>query len=216
MQSVTSAFWAIALLGMASTQAADLPPGRDKVVQLAGCYAVTYRFYEDGEQDNFNQNHGLVTEIRELITLVEDKPQTLTLQHASFNREGVAVPHWHEVWAYGPAGWTQSVYSRTPENSARELRYRCTAPWSLNRWHCAAGRATKPFRDSGAPFGFQRLDYAWLDRTNTILVTPRGWAHSESNKKMDETGQLVSYELGFITYRKFDEQQCRQSGNSAR
>lgn len=200
------------LFGVAAPRAADQPPGREQIMQLAGCHAVTYRFYEDGEHDSFNERLRLGNQIRELITVVDGAPGTLTLQHASINEQGQAVPHWHEVWTPGPAGWTQTVYSRTPDNAAREQRYICTAPWSLNRWHCAAGRATKPFRDSGAPFGFQRLDYAWLDRTNTLLVTPQGWVHAESNQKMDETGKLVSYELGLITYRKLDSQQCGNSG----
>ncbi|WP_157265227.1 DUF6607 family protein [Azohydromonas aeria] len=121
------------------------------------------------------------------------------------------MPHWHEVWTPGPGGWTQAVYSRTPDNPERALRYQCTAPWSMNQWHCAAGRALKPFRDSGAPFGFKRTDYAVLDRTNTLLITPRGWIHNEHNLKLDANGRLVSHELGFITYRRLDEAQCRTS-----
>lgn len=209
MKTILSGIAFVTLFGVAGVQAADQPPGWEEIRQLAGCHDVSYRFYEDGEHDHFNEKYGLGTRIRELITLVDDEQDKLTLQHASINEEGVAIPHWHEEWTYGPAGWTQAVYSRTPGNPDRALRYICTAPWSLNQWHCAAGRATKPFRDAGAPFGFQRSDYAWLDRTNTLLVTPEGWVHSENNKKMDESGKLVSYELGFITYRKLDEQQCR-------
>jgi hypothetical protein len=189
--------------------AADQPAGREHVLGLAGCYGVTYRFYEDGEHDYFNEAYGLGPEIKELITVVEDTPSEIALQHASINSEGVPVPHWHEVWRYSEAGWIQTVYSRTPDDPLREQRYTCTAPWSLNQWQCRAGRATKPFRDDGAPFGFLRTDYEWLDRDNTLLVTPRGWVQSEHNRKMDEDGRLVSYELGFITYRKLDEAECR-------
>lgn len=193
----------------AQPQGGATPPGADSIRRIAGCHAVTYRFFEDGAHDHFADKPGLITEIKELIVLTEDGPGRLMLQHASINEEGQPVPHWHEVWTAGPAGWTQAIYSRTPDNPARALRYQCTAPWSINQWHCAAGRATKPFRDSGAPFGFMRTDYEVLDRTNTLLVTPRGWVQSESNRKLDRAGKLVSYEQGFITYRRLDDAQCR-------
>ena len=201
--------------GMVTVQAADRSPEQENIKRLAGCHAVTYRFYENGEQDNFNEKYGLATEIRELILLVEDEQDRVTLQHASINEEGKPVSHWHEVWSHGPEGWTQAVYSRTPENPEKALRYQCTAKWSINQWHCAAGRATKPFRDSGAPFGFMRRDYESLDRTNTILVTSKGWVQSESNKKIDSSGKLVGHELGFITYRKLNDEQCRKPDKPA-
>lgn len=196
--------------------AADQPVGREHVLAMAGCYAVTYRFYEDGQHDHFNEKYGLGTSIKELVSIVEDEPTRVTLQHASINREGELVPHWHEEWIYGDAGWTQTVYSRTPDDELREQRYTCTAPWSLNRWQCHAGRATKPFRDDGAPFGFLRADYHWLDRDNTLLVTPEGWVQSEHNRKQDEDGRLVSYEIGLITYEKLREAECtvKSSGDA--
>jgi hypothetical protein len=186
----------------------DEAAGKEHVLAMAGCYAVTYRFYEDGKHDYFNDEYGLDAPIREMITLVENEPRQITLQHSSINRRGDLVPHWHEEWRYSDAGWAQTVYSRTPDDELREQRYTCTAPWSLNRWQCRAGPAKKPFRDSGAPFGFPRTDYEWLDRDNTLLVTPEGWVQSEHNRKMDEAGRLVSYELGFIIYERLDEAEC--------
>jgi hypothetical protein len=204
----------IAISGLVlPSHAADGPVGREYVLGMAGCYDVSYRFYEDGEHDHFNDEYGLGTSIKELITIVEDEPARVVLQHSSINRAGEPVPHWHEEWIDGDAGWTQTVYSRTPDDELKEQRYTCTAPWSLNRWQCHAGRAAKPFRDNGAPFGFRRTDYEWLDRDNTLLVTPEGWVQSEHNRKMDEDGRLVSYELGFITYERLDEAEC-QAGKS--
>jgi hypothetical protein len=193
-----------------AAMAAEHPVGRDNVLGLVGCFDVTYRFYEDGEHDYFNDKYGLETSIQEVISLIEDQPNRVTVQHASINDEGVPVPHWHETWVYSALGWTQTVYSRTPDNPDRKQRYSCTAPWSGNRWQCDAGRATKPFRDDGAPFGFMRTDYTWLDRNNTILVTPKGWVQSEHNRKLDGNGTMVSHELGFITYRKLNDSECQR------
>jgi hypothetical protein len=101
--------------------------------------------------------------------------------------DGQAVPH---------SGWTQSVHGRGPGDPERELRSRCTAPWSMNRWACDLGSAPKPFRDSGAPFGFMRENYSEFDRHTVLLVTPHGFVQSQDNRKLTNAGELVSYELG--------------------
>jgi hypothetical protein len=79
----------------------------------------------------------------------------------------------------------------------------------MNRWECHAGKAQKPFRDNGAPFGFNRTDYERLDRENTLLVTPKGWIQNEHNSKRSESGKIVSYELGWITYRRLEDAACK-------
>ena len=80
----------------------------------------------------------------------------------------------------------------------------------MNLWSCDIGAAPKPFRDSGAPFGHLRDDYDHLSRENSILSTPEGWVQSERNRKLAEDGQLVSYELGYIIYRKWDDATCER------
>ena len=79
----------------------------------------------------------------------------------------------------------------------------------MNRWQCHAGPTPKPFRDKDAPFGFNRKDYQRLDRENILLVTEKGWIHNEHNKKINAEGTIVSYELGWITYRRMPEDRCR-------
>ncbi len=79
-----------------------------------------------------------------------------------------------------------------------------------NRWECHAGQAPKPFRDSGAPFGFNRTDYDWLDRENILLVAENGWVQNEHNKKMKGPNTVVGYELGWITYRRIDDKECKR------
>lgn len=178
------------------------PAGIENIEDLAGCFAVTYRFAEDGVHDLFNEDYGLDEPITEWVGLErDDGGDALTLLHASITDDGRAVPHWHEVWTPHPddGTWTQEVWSRTPEHEDRELRYRCTAPWRLNRWQCHAGEAPKPFRDYGAPFGFSRADYDYLDRENILLATDEGWVQNEHNKKVAADGTVVSYELGWIT-----------------
>lgn len=180
------------------------------VTRLAGCFEVTYRFAEDGSHDMFSPDWGLDDPVREWVGLEETADGTIVLRHVSITDDGRAVPHWYEAWKFqsDQKGWTQEVWSHTPGDGRSRLRYRCTAPWQKNLWDCHAGKAPKPFRDAGAVFGFSRTDYDWLDRRNTLLVTPKGWIQFERNQKMASTGQVVSYELGWITYRRIGQDAC--------
>lgn len=178
------------------------------IAEMAGCFEVTYRFAEDGEHDMFSDAFGLEEPITEWVGLERDG-EAMTLQHVSVTEDGRAVPHFHEVWTPETGGaWLQEVWSSTPDDDDRELRYQCAAAWELNRWACDAGRSAKPFRDQGAPFGFDRPDYEWLDRDNTVLVTDGGWVHQQDNEKRDADGELVSNEVGWITYRRVAEEHC--------
>ncbi len=198
-----------ALLGTAGVAGADDVAGREHVLKFAGCHSVTYYFHEDGEHDHLNPERppALVTE--EYSAITEEEPGRIVLQHATLDPDGLAIPHYHEIWTHGPGGWTQSVYGREL-GGERELRTRCTAPWSINRWACDIGPSPRPFRDSGAPFGFMRDDYEQLFRRSVILVTPEGWVHSQDNRKLTLDGDLVAHELGYIIADKHDQETCDQ------
>lgn len=203
--------WTMPLF-MATTMTASMA-GTDtdiaNIRNLSGCFEVTYEFVEDGVHDTLSSEHELGP-VTEWVGYRERADGTLVLPHVSVTDDGRAVPHWHEIWRHDPASgeWTQTVRRGAPGGERDTLRYRCTAPWQMNRWQCHAGRAPKPFRDSGAPFGFDRTDYDWLDRENILLVTEHGWVHNEHNRKMTADGNVVAHELGWITYLPADESRC--------
>jgi hypothetical protein len=165
---------------------------------------------EDGVHGMFSEKYGLNEPIKEWIGFKQGDKDAFILQHVSIIGDRVD-PHFHEVWRHHPdeKDWTQEVWSRSYKDEGRELRYQCTAPWKMNRWQCHAGKAPKPFRDSGAPFGFNRTDYEWLDRENILLVTPDGWVQDEHNRKMSASDTIVSYELGWIIYRRLEDEACK-------
>ncbi|MEX2644215.1 MAG: DUF6607 family protein [Acetobacterales bacterium] len=187
------------------------PPAGDlrNIQNLSGCFRVTYTFAEDGEHDAFAKGRPLGP-ITEWVGYEASGDGAVTLAHASFNRQGQVVPHWHEIWRYHMSSdtWTQEVRRGAPGEEEKELRYRCTAPWLMNRWQCHAGLTPRPFRDSGAPFGFDRSDYDRLERENILLVTPKGWVHNEHNRKMTESGAIAAYELGWIVYERIEDGEC--------
>lgn len=188
------------------------PKGMENVENLTGCFDVSYRFIEDGVHDIFSEKYVLDKPHREWIGFKRGGKNTFILQHATIHNDQVAS-HFHEVWRYHPGKetWTQEVWSQSYEDKERELRYQCTAPWEMNRWECHAGEAAKPFRDSGAPFGFNRTDYEALDRKNILLVTPNGWVQNEHNAKMSSSGTVVAYELGWISYRRLEDKACKSA-----
>lgn len=211
MRTPTAITWSAACLAALTPQSAGPPAGDVEALrQMAGCFQVTYRFVEDGEHDALSPDYGLEDPLTEWIALERRGEGSFIHLHVGVFDGGRLMPHFHETWDYRPADgrWRHRVFDRTPDDPARELRYACESAWERNRWECAAGRAEKPFRDSGAPFGFDRRDYDWLDRTNILLVTPRGWVHNEHNRKMKEDGTRVSYELGWITYERVEKPRC--------
>jgi hypothetical protein len=202
----------VMLGGAHQALAADLQPDASRHVEtMAGCFAVSYRFAEDGVHDLFSEDYMLDQPILEWIALEREDDDRLVLTHVSITADERAVPHFHEIWSLeaDEEAWTQEVWSRAPGDEQSDLRYRCTAPWSLNQWACHAGIAPVPFRDRGAPFGFARDDYEHLDRDNTVLVTGQGWIHSQRNQKLDADGTLVAHELGWIEYERVPEQHCQ-------
>lgn len=205
---------ALPLVTVLVPQTSGEPPAQDveTIEQLSGCFQVTYRFAEDGEHDLFSPEYGLEDPVTEWISFERRGENTFGQIHVAIREGGRPMPHFEEIWEYLPddGRWKHEIWG-TPGTPNHERRYACEGTWEMNRWHCPAGRAEKPFRDSGAPFGFDRDDYDYLDRTNTLLVTPEGWVHKQDNRKMTEDGELVSYELGWITYERVEDTMCGEA-----
>lgn len=133
--------------------------GIGEVQRLAGCFEVSFRFAEDRTQDIFAERYRLTNPTKEWVGLKQTSDNTFVLQHVLFAGPK-PFPHWHEVWTWHQdrQAWTQEARGGAAGPTS-QLRYRCTAPWTGNRWECHAGRAEKPLRD-------EKRDYDWLDRRN--------------------------------------------------
>lgn len=165
------------------------PP--EPLKHLAGCFEVSYRFVEDGAHDKDIKGN-----LFEDIT-VEARDGGWAFQHWGVFK-GRRIKHWREEWRQNPdASFTQTVIG-----PFEDARYECTAPFRFNQWRCATAGAPKPQRDRA------RTDYETLDRENTLQLTPRGWAQSESNVKRDASGAAVANELGWNEYRRVESSRC--------
>lgn len=173
----------------ATASAAVAPP---QIQNLAGCFAVSYRFVEDGVHDK--EIKGTYEEI-----LFEARPDgTFFLQHYGI-MDQTKNKHFGEIWQPATNGqWQQTILS--PSGNPR---YTCTSPFEFNQFKCAVANAPKPNRDR------DRQDYETLDRDMILQITPKGWTQSETNIKRDHNGRAVSNELGWIEYRRVDSKNCQ-------
>jgi hypothetical protein len=157
---------------------------------LTGCFNVTFRYVEDGANDQAIEN------LYEWISPLKDAPGAL--QHIGVV-EGQAFKHWLEEWSVLPNG----DLNQKVTGPYGDFRYECAAPAKFNQWRCSVTAAPKPRRDK------ERTDYVRLDRENTLQITPNGWVQSENNTKLDKDGNAVSNELGWNEYQRVDESKCQ-------
>lgn len=176
------------LFSLSSAFAEQAPP---QVTNLKGCFAVSYRFVEDGAHDK---------EIKGSFELIEFESRadgSYYLQHYGV-MDGEKQKHFGEEWkALADGRWHQTIYS--PSGS---YRYECKAQFIGNQYTCAVQDAPKPNRDR------DRADYETLDRNIVLQITPAGWTQAENNIKRDENRNFVSNELGWIEYRRVDAKNC--------
>lgn len=165
----------------------------EQIQNISGCFAVSYRFVEDGTHDKE------ITGTYEQIDFEERADGTFFLQHYGIDGTN-KQKHFAEVWSAEADGkWKQVILS--PSGS---FRYECNAAWTFNQYTCSVNKAPKPNRDR------DRTDYETLDRQLWIQSTSAGWTQSENNIKRDANGGFVSNELGWIEYRRVDKANCLQ------
>ena len=164
---------------------------QDVLRNLSGCFQVSYRYTEDGTNDQL-----LDGELFERIDYVEESG-VHKFQHFGVV-DGHAQKHWREEWKEtSPGMWQQRVIG-----PFEDKRYECQAPFVLNQWSCSAPKSPKPRRDR------KRTDYVVLDRANTLQITPRGFVQMERNVKYGKDGAMVANELGWNEYRRVDAAKC--------
>ena len=175
---------------------ADAPTTSDILKSLSGCFEVSYRYVEDGPHDL-----ELKGNLYEWITFQQDQG-TLKFQHHGVS-DGQIFKHWREEWRETSSGmWSQKVIG-----PFEDFRYECEAAFNFRQWRCVTLKSPKPLRDS------KRTDYQYLDRENTLQITPNGWIQAENNTKKSADGKPITNELGWNEYRRIDDAKCKVKTN---
>ena len=165
---------------------AEDPPSSvpEHIQNLQGCFRVSYRFVEDGKRDYE------VKDVLEWITLQRQSGAYLIQHYALI--DGDVMQHFNETWSVlGDGRWRQDV---------GPSRYTCISQVRMGQLHCSSPGAPKPIRDQA------RDDYDLLNRVSTIQISPRGWVQTETNDKVTKAGDVVATEVGWVEYRRIDDE----------
>ncbi|WP_052573750.1 DUF6607 family protein [Haloferula sp. BvORR071] len=202
---------------------------RRAILALAGNYRVSFDFTETaGLAENFKPTRPYFSWGTENVTTLEDRGGFISLQHSLVmyfkNEKGEmegphVMKHWREDWTYqdpemqvfqgdltwkkvpteSPAGkWTQAVFQ--VDDSPR---YESSGKWShdggLSMWRSDLRQRPLPRREFSI-----RKDYNVQQGTDEITLTPNGWVHVQSNRKLqinpDGSRQYVGQEIGVDRY----------------
>ncbi|QJE97350.1 DUF6607 family protein [Luteolibacter luteus] len=206
-----------------------LEKDRRAILALAGNYRVSFDFTETvGLAENFKPTRPYFSWGTENVTLLEDRGKFISLQHSLVmyfkdEKGGVSGPHvmkhWRQDWTYEdpemqvyqgdltwkktatpqPQGkWTQAVFQ--VDDSPR---YEVAGAWNhdggLSIWRSDNCPRPLPRREFSI-----RKDYNVLEGIHEISITPNGWVHVQSNRKLqvnkDGSRKYVGQELGVDRY----------------
>lgn len=229
----------LALLGPLAAQAntSDLDRGQAAIRSMAGCYLVDFSYTETESLKEGYQRDSRVYDvnkeksIKEWITVEQDSPTRLRVQHVLFATgldgkvvEGTVMKHTGDEWEFnapfryeftGPNRWepasdTAGLWTRRITNLDDGLRYSCAGAWSeetFPTWGCSnyapiPGRET---RDMG------RKDYNTLERSTKLVAYGHSWLERQENTKViDENGARtpLAKELGKNWYVRLPDSDC--------
>jgi hypothetical protein len=202
---------------------------RRAILALAGNYRVSFDFTETvGLVEDFKPTRPYFSWGTENVTVLEDKGGFISLQHSLVmyfkDEKGETsgphvMKHWREDWTWEdpelqvyqgdltwkkvptaePKGkWSQAVFQ--VDDSPR---YEVAGMWNheggLSIWHSENCPRPLPRREFSI-----RKDYNVLEGTHEISITPNGWVHVQSNRKLqvdkDGTRKYLGQELGVDRY----------------
>ncbi|WP_338287056.1 DUF6607 family protein [Luteolibacter sp. LG18] len=202
---------------------------RRAILALAGNYRVSFDFTESyGLKPDFKPMRPYFSWGTENVTVIEDRPEFLSLQHTlvMYFKDGkgksgppMVMKHWREDWTWQPkelhvydkdsswkrvpapapeGRWSQAVYQ--VDDSPR---YEAIGAWThdggLSAWRTDVCARPLPRREFSV-----RSDYNVLEGSEEVNLTPSGWVHLQSNRKVlvakDGTRTCIGGEIGVNRY----------------
>lgn len=202
---------------------------RRAILSLAGNYRVSFDFTESfGLKANFKPARPYFSWGTENVTVIENRAEFLSLQHTLVmyfkDEKGESGPpmvmkHWREDWSWQPKEMSiydkDSTWKRVPAPAPEgrwaqavyqvddSPRYQAIGAWvhdgGLSTWRSDSCARPLPRREFSV-----RNDYNVLEGTEEVTITPSGWVHQQSNRKMlvqkDDTRTCLGGEIGINRY----------------
>ena len=226
----------LSLILLASASAAlATPPEQDRqaILKMAGNFKVSFDFEETFPvaPDYKPLSKPYHEEALEVVTIAEDTPERITLQHLLVvGKEGKThvIKHWAQVWTWedtrildyagsdGKELWLRpAITAEQAKGRWSELvtsvddtpRYESLGRWvhefGESSWSSEPTRRPLPRREYEV-----RDDYDYLIVNNRYSLTPTGWAHSQDNRKVVDRGGkkfILSHETGLNQYSRTED-----------
>lgn len=202
---------------------------REAILAMCGAFEVTFQFEEiTPVQTDYKLKRPYEETAIEWVQLIEDRGDFISLQHILVADEdsGYVVKHWRQDWqfeddrmlefcgkntwreskstkAQSVGRWTQAVYQTTDSP-----RYEAFGQWQHVGKH-SEWISDRTWRPLPRREYTKRSDYHVLESVNTHTVTPEGWVHEQSSRKviLNESGQpeeIIVHERGLNSYVRID------------
>lgn len=208
------------------------PPAADReaILAMAGTHAVHFKFRETAIIPKGYKEHSEPYDesATEIVKVVENTPERITLQHLLVVRPEDQVPavikHWAQIWTWQDTGildycgedgiheWHRTqltadqaagTWSQLVTQTDDTPRYESYGKWNHDHgessWQSAPTRRPLPRREYT-----KREDYDYLLVTNRHTLTAGGWLHFQDNRKVidreDEPARVIAHEVGLNTY----------------
>lgn len=227
--------FAALLLLASATLALAAPPEQDRqaILKMAGNFKVTFDFEETYPiaPDYKPLSKPYHEEAVEVVTIAEDTPERITLQHllvVGSAEKSHVIKHWAQIWTWqdtkvldyagsqGKDAWERHTpsaeeakgqWSQLVTSVDDTPRYESLGKWTHedgeSSWISQPTRRPLPRREYEA-----RDDYDYLIVLNRHTLTPTGWVHAQDNKKVvDRDGKkyVLSRETGLNQYNRTDD-----------
>lgn len=208
--------------------AGELPPApeadRQAILAMAGKFKVHFQFNETlAFRPGYELTKPMNEDTHEWVVVAKDTPRRIELQHLLIVGNGpMVVHHWRQIWTYedtrvnefqGENNWkTRELTPEQAKGTWTQLvtqvdnspRYESWGRWNhegnADRWVSGDTWRPLPRREHT-----KRKDYDVLSGINIHVITPTGWAHEQTNTKLDLTPagpKAIARELGLNTYTK--------------
>lgn len=200
-----------------------LEADRAAILAMAGEYEVRFHFQETVVLANaYERKPAQDSGAYEWVTVVEDQPERIVLQHILVDQKGQVTKHWRQDWVYEAKQRFEFTAEQTwelkplDETSTRGAWTQCVFEVSdaprycgTGRWRHAYGQPTWTSDRSWRPLPrreySQRKDYNAINAENRHTITPTGWTHEQDNSKVVrdvEGSKVLTREFGFNDYRR--------------
>ena len=208
-----------------SNAASTFDQDREAILGMCGAFEVTFQFEEmTPVQAGYKLKRPYEESSVEWVQLIEDRGDFISLQHILVADEdtGYVVKHWRQDWQFedgrmmqfcgnntwreaksspgqATGRWTQAVYQTTDSP-----RYEAFGTWQHIGGH-SEWISDRTWRPLPRREYTKRSDYHILESINTHTVTPEGWVHEQSSRKLilDDAGQpqeIIVHERGLNSY----------------